>query len=118
MLTIADQASHGRLIIAPHLSIRADDWPAFSKNFKANPARLSINDAEVATGDGSLVLGNPLTALTWLANTLKDANMHLKADDIVTSGTMTGLTPIQHGDSVVADFGGFGKVKLQLSPLS
>src|SRR3954452_15030520 len=42
-------------------------------------ARVSINGAEVATANGAAVLGQPLRALTWLANKLPQHGHTLRA---------------------------------------
>jgi len=64
------------------------------------------------TGHGRNVLGDPLIALTWLANELRQLGVALKAGQIVTTGTCHPPLPIQPGDRVECDFGLLGKVSV------
>ena len=67
------------------------------------------------TGHGRNVLGDPLIALTWLANELRQLGVTLKAGQIVTTGTCHPPLPIQAGDRVECDFGLLGKVSVGFS---
>jgi 2-keto-4-pentenoate hydratase len=64
------------------------------------------------TGHGKNVLGDPLIALTWLANELRQLGVTLKAGEVVTTGTCHPPLPIQSGDLFEADFGAIGKVSV------
>jgi 2-keto-4-pentenoate hydratase len=64
------------------------------------------------TGHGENVLGDPRTALTWLANELRQLDLTLKAGQIVTTGTCHAPLPIQSGDLFEADFGSLGSVSV------
>jgi len=63
-------------------------------------------------GHGKNVLGDPLIALTWLANELRGLGVTLRAGEIVTTGTCHPPLPIQAGDLFEADFGVIGKVSV------
>src|ERR1700761_6799287 len=63
-------------------------------------------------GHGKNVLGDPLKALAWLANELRQLGVTLKAGQIVTTGTCHPPLPIQSGDLFEADFGSLGKVSV------
>jgi 2-keto-4-pentenoate hydratase len=63
-------------------------------------------------GHGKNVLGDPRSALAWLANELRLLGVTLKAGQIVTTGTCHPPLPIQSGDLFVADFGSIGKVSV------
>jgi 2-keto-4-pentenoate hydratase len=66
-------------------------------------------------GHGKNVLGDPLLALTWLANELRQLGATLRAGQIVTTGTCHPPLPIQSGDVMEADFGVIGKVSVGFS---
>jgi 2-keto-4-pentenoate hydratase len=86
------------------------DWRRI--DLARQPVRLEVDGAEVAAGTASVLLwGDPLGALAWLAShpLLKDRG--LKAGEIVMTGTCTGITPLQPGNEVVADFGDLGEVR-------
>jgi 2-keto-4-pentenoate hydratase len=63
-------------------------------------------------GHGKNVLGDPLIALTWLANELRQLGVTLGAGQIVTTGTCHPPLPIQSGDFCAVDFGALGKVSV------
>ena len=72
---------------------------------------LRVNGAEVATGNGGiLVFGDPVAGVAWLANHPELGSRGLKAGDVVTTGTCTGITPLAPGDEVEADCGILGEV--------
>jgi len=63
-------------------------------------------------GHGKNVLGDPLLALTWLVNELRQLGITLTAGQVVTTGTCHPPLPIQSGDLIEADFGSIGKVSV------
>ena len=54
----------------------------------------------------------PLAALAWLANDRVAHGGGLKAGEVVTTGTCTGIVHVGAGDSARADFGDLGAVEL------
>ena len=73
-----------------------------------------VADKVEQRGSGGAVLGDPRTALTWLANELSSLGLALEEGQVVTTGTSTVPLPIQPGDQVRADFGHLGTVTLQI----
>jgi 2-keto-4-pentenoate hydratase len=72
---------------------------------------LLINGEAREEGLSSAVLGNPLTAVAWLANKMAEFDVAFKPGDVILSGSMVRALPVQAGDEVVARFdGGFGDV--------
>ena len=67
------------------------------------------------TGHGKNVLGDPRVALTWLANELSGLSITLRKDQVITTGTCMVPLAIGAGDSVVADFGIFGRVSISFT---
>jgi 2-keto-4-pentenoate hydratase len=63
-------------------------------------------------GHGRNVLGDPLVALAWLVNELRDLGITLRAGQVVTTGTCHPPLPIASGDHLDADFGALGKVSV------
>ena len=74
---------------------------------------MQVNGEEVSTGVGSAVLGHPLDAASWLANTLAEQGDPLRAGDIVLAGAMGPMITLSPGDvvrTIIEDIGecGFG----------
>jgi 2-keto-4-pentenoate hydratase len=56
------------------------------------------------------VLGSPLNALIWLANTLGEFGVTLEAGHVVLPGSVTAAVDVAAGDVVTATFAGLGSV--------
>ena len=75
-------------------------------------ARLTINGNEIGRGKGGDVMGNPLNALTWLADKLASAGTPLRGGMIVMTGS---IVPIQFpaaGDRALVEVEGLGRAEL------
>ncbi|HMG40793.1 MAG TPA: 2-keto-4-pentenoate hydratase [Acidimicrobiales bacterium] len=100
--TVADNGSAGGFVVGDvHTPPSEVDLPAVS-------ATLSLNGQEVATGTGAAVLGDPATAVCWLANKLAAFGASLDAGHIVLPGSCTRAFDVRAGDQVEARFEGLG----------
>jgi 2-keto-4-pentenoate hydratase len=104
---LVDDAGHGGLV----LGSATTDWSVAA--LPAHPVRLEMDGRTIATGDGSAVLGNPITCLVWLANALSARGIDLAAGEIVTTGTCTGAQVVVHDVDIVGDFGIYGNVAMR-----
>ncbi|MFT5174640.1 MAG: 2-keto-4-pentenoate hydratase [Gammaproteobacteria bacterium] len=75
---------------------------------------LHINGTVVSRGRGADVLGDPRTALTWLANQFAILGDGLRAGQMVTTGCTGQPTAIVSGDQIIADLGEFGRVSARI----
>ncbi len=75
-------------------------------------AVLTCNGEVVAEGRSDAVLGNPVTAVAWLARKVDSFGVRLRAGDIVLPGSCTRAIDARPGDEFVADFAGLGSVRL------
>ena len=104
--TIADNASSAGFILgAARVSPKDIDITAID-------AVLTRNGEVVAEGRSDAVLGNPVTAVAWLARKVDSFGVRLRAGDIVLPGSCTRAIDVRPGDSFVADFAGLGSVRL------
>lgn len=74
--------------------------------------RLEKDGTQVADGVGANVLGDPLTALAFAADTAAAIGRPLRAGEIVSTGTCTGVTPVAPGSRIRADFGSLGEIAI------
>ncbi|QQM52796.1 2-keto-4-pentenoate hydratase [Rhodococcus pyridinivorans] len=102
--TIADNASSGGVILGS-CPVSLDQL-----DLRLAGCNLHINGELVATGAGGAVLGSPLSALVWLANTVGPLGVTLEPGHVVLPGSMTGAYPVAPGDSIVATISGLGTV--------
>ncbi len=70
---------------------------------------------QAASGSGGAVLGDPRTALASIAAELPRYSHHLRAGDVVTTGTTTPPPTVGPGDTVRAVFDGLGEVGLSFA---
>jgi 2-keto-4-pentenoate hydratase len=104
--TIADNASSaGWVLGAGRVSPKDID-------IRNIDAVLTRNGEVVAEGRSDAVLGNPVTAVAWLARKVDQFGVRLKAGDIVLPGSCTRAIDARPGDDFVAQFDGLGSVHL------
>jgi 2-keto-4-pentenoate hydratase len=104
--TIADNASSAGWVLGDARVSPKDI------DIKAIDAVLTRNGEVVAEGRSDAVLGNPVTAVAWLARKVDQFGVRLKAGDVVLPGSCTRAIDARAGDHFVADFAGLGSVKL------
>jgi 2-keto-4-pentenoate hydratase len=66
-------------------------------------------------GSGANVLGDPRTALAWLANELRGLGITLARGQIVITGTCVKPIEVEPGDRVVADLGMLGGLSIRFT---
>lgn len=104
--TIADNASSAGFVLGAARVSPAD------VDVKAIDATLTRNGEVIAQGRSDAVLGNPVTAVAWLARKVESFGVRLKAGDVVLPGSCTRAIDARAGDEFVADFAGLGAVRL------
>ncbi|GFG94147.1 2-keto-4-pentenoate hydratase [Mycobacterium timonense] len=104
--TIADNASSAGFVLGQaRVSPRDID-------VKGIDAVLRCNGEVVAEGRTDAVLGNPVTAVAWLARKVDGFGVRLRKGDVVLPGSCTRAIDAHPGDDFVADFAGLGSVRL------
>jgi 2-keto-4-pentenoate hydratase len=73
------------------------------------------NGALAGQGSGANVLGDPRSALAWIANELCTYGAGLRSGDVVMTGTCLTPVPVSAGDSVKCDFGQIGALEVGFS---
>ena len=104
--TIADNASSAGYVLGPERVSPKDI------DITGIDAVLTRNGEVVAEGRSDAVLGNPVTAVAWLARKVDSFGVRLRAGDIVLPGSCTRAIDVRPGDAFVADFAGLGSVRL------
>ncbi|MBM96397.1 MAG: 2-oxopent-4-enoate hydratase [Oceanospirillaceae bacterium] len=71
------------------------------------------NGSIISTGAGAAALGSPVNCVTWLANTLGQFGIPLKAGEVILSGSLVPLEPVQAGDFMSVSIGGIGSASVR-----
>lgn len=112
---LADDACCGRFAFG---AAAPAAWRTF--DLAAHRVQATVLDADgrlryARDGEGRALLGDPLTALTWLANELSALGIGLRAGDWASCGTCMVPLEVLPGDRVVADYGTLGRIEIGLS---
>jgi 2-keto-4-pentenoate hydratase len=100
---IANNAWNGGVVLGPPRT----DWR--KADLATLAGRMLINGEAVGNGTGADVLGHPLAALAWLANTLAERGRPLRAGMVVSTGSIVSTKWPKAGDTVVAEIDGLGE---------
>ena len=84
-------------------------------DFATQAASLLIDGKEVKRATGGNPAGHPRRLLAWLAGHAASRGRPLRAGDIVTTGSHTGITIAPPGARVTARFDGLGEAELTLT---
>ena len=107
--TVADNASSGLFVLGE----RRLTLEEFEPVDVAMTLRL---DGELASeGNGAACLGDPLSALAWLAGTARDLGDPLRAGQVVLSGALGPMVATPPGSRVSADLGSLGSITATFS---
>ena len=105
--TVADNASCGVMVLGDRL---------------VDPRRVDLvtcgmviekKGEIIGTGSGAATMRSPVNAIAWLANTLGELGIPLKAGEVVLSGSLAAMFPIAAGDDFRASIGGIGSCSVR-----
>ncbi|MBR9867421.1 MAG: 2-oxopent-4-enoate hydratase [Oceanospirillales bacterium] len=105
--TVADNASCGLFILG--------DKAVDPRKVDLTTCGMVVekNGAVISTGAGAAALGSPVNCVTWLANTLGQFGIPLKAGEVILSGSLVPLEPVQAGDYMSVSIGGIGSASVR-----
>jgi 2-keto-4-pentenoate hydratase len=107
--TVADNASSG-LFVLGDLEVPLAGFEPVDVQME-----MRVDGEVVSTGIGADCLGDPLAALAWLATTAREVGTPLRAGQIVLSGALGPMRPVEAGQLVRADITGLGAVNVSFS---
>ncbi|TQS88948.1 hypothetical protein EU811_20615 [Arthrobacter sp. TS-15] len=91
--TVADNASSARLVSGPWRHVDQ----GVLEDLPGTEVRLICDGDVVASGLGSAVLGDPVTAVHWLARALGRYGEALREGEIILAGAVSGAMPLTAG---------------------
>jgi len=100
--TVADNASSGVFVLG--------DAAVDPREVDLGTVGMTLekNGEVVATGAGAAALGHPANAVAWLANTLGRLGIALRRGEVILSGSLAAMVPVQAGDHLRTSLGGIG----------
>ena len=105
---LADSLSHACMILGePSPSLPAPAWDR-------RRLRLEVDGIAHTDGIAANPAGDLLDLMTWLVNALARAEGGLRAGDLVTTGSFTGMTELGRGSVATAAFEGIGAVTVRI----
>ncbi len=106
--TVADNAS------ASHFVLGETRLPAEKVDFQHAAMKLYRNEVLASEGNAQACMGNPLNAVLWLCNTFLEKGVIIKAGDIILSGALGPMVPLDKGDHFNAEIEGLGSVSFNV----
>jgi 2-keto-4-pentenoate hydratase len=107
--TVADLASNGAVVISDHVvALEPDIDPRLVGMVLTRDGEL------VDTGAGAAALGDPARVVAWLANTLADDGVALRAGHLVMTGALHAAVPMKAGEHYIAEFDRLGSVSVRI----
>jgi 2-keto-4-pentenoate hydratase len=76
---------------------------------------MTVDGAPVSTGNGAACLGDPLAALLWLARLADRSGDPLQAGQVVLSGALGPMVPVEAGNEIRAEIEPLGSVVVRIS---
>jgi len=104
--TIADNASCGLFVLG--------DQAVDPRKVDLSTCGMVVekNGQIISTGAGAAALGSPVNCVVWLANKLGEFGIPLKAGEVILSGSLVPLEPVQAGDFMSVSIGGIGSASV------
>ena len=107
--TVADNASSGMVVLGSWVDIKD------VASLGTVAASFAVNGVTLDSGLGSAVLGHPAAAVAWLVNALAPFGTGIEAGQFVMSGSITGASFVDTGDTASAQLAGLGTVSVHFA---
>ena len=104
----ADNAWNAGVVLGPEKV----DWQTL--DLEDSKGAMTINGQPAGEGYGRDVLGHPLDALAWLANTLAGRGRELQAGMLVMTGSIVSTKFLNPSDEAAFTFEGLGDIHLSV----
>ena len=104
---VADAMCAAWYVVGSALPIDLADLPATELVIRRNGVAVDHKH-------GADIMGDPVEALVWLANSLAAKGRYLRHGDIVTTGGCAVITGVVDGDVITASYGGVESVRVSI----
>ncbi|MCK2213914.1 fumarylacetoacetate hydrolase family protein [Actinomadura sp. ATCC 31491] len=103
--TVADNASAGVFVLGN------TPVPLAGIDLRSATMTMTRSGEQVSAGSGAACLGHPVNAAVWLADRLGRTERPLRAGEVVLTGTLGPVVPVEPGDVLEARVEGLGSVR-------
>jgi 2-oxopent-4-enoate/cis-2-oxohex-4-enoate hydratase len=107
--TVADNASSGVFVLG------RDEVDPRSLDLRKCRIAIEKNGAPLSEGVGAAALGSPAYSVAWLANTLAQFGIPLRAGEVILSGSLVPLEPVRPGDRLSLSLEGIGTASVSFA---
>ncbi len=107
--TIADNASSGLYVLGSR-PVKLDAFDHLGCKMV-----IDHNGESVSSGVGAACLGNPLTSCLWLARKMFAVGRPLKAGDLILSGALGPIVPVEANETYELRIEGLGSVRAEFT---
>lgn len=104
---LADFQCHGAFVVG-------SGTRSLDRDFATQRVELTVEGRAGVSAIGSHPTGSLWEMVAWAVEHGASRGMPLRAGDLVTTGSWTGLTPLAAGEAVVVRFEGIGEARLAL----
>ncbi|MCZ6586386.1 MAG: fumarylacetoacetate hydrolase family protein [Alphaproteobacteria bacterium] len=105
-LILADNQSNGGLVIGPGIA----NWR--NLDLSRQPASVTVNGQVKYSGIAANRAGDLFRLMAWAADHCATRKRPIRAGDIITTGTYTGMILVEPGAEVVVEFPEIGRVEV------
>ncbi|NHB95691.1 fumarylacetoacetate hydrolase family protein [Photorhabdus stackebrandtii] len=107
--TVADNASSGLFVIGNGTRLPSEI------DLAAVTMTLEKNGKLIDTGIGAAAFGHPANAVAWLANRLGTLDTTLRQGEIILSGSLATMVPVNAGDQLKINLLGLGSARINFA---
>ncbi|AKH65301.1 MULTISPECIES: fumarylacetoacetate hydrolase family protein [Photorhabdus] len=107
--TVADNASSGLFVIGDGTRLPSEI------DLAAVTMTLEKNGKLIDTGIGAAAFGHPANAVAWLANMLGTLDTTLRQGEIILSGSLATMVPVNAGDQLKINLLGLGSARINFA---
>lgn len=108
--TVADNASSAGFVVS------STGHPLGATDLSKVRMRMYEGTELVSSGTGADCLGDPITALRWLADAAQDMGRPLRAGEVVLTGALGPMVSAKPGATYRAEVTGLGSVSVSFEP--
>lgn len=104
--TVADNASAGVFVLGGTPRRLTD-----GVDVREVAMEVTSGGTVLSSGTGDACLSHPVNAVVWLANAVAERGVPLQAGEVILSGSLGPLVPVERGTTYEATFTGLGSVR-------